>query len=149
VAWRGVTRRGLLTAPQGCRRDGRDRFLSRGRVDRPVSAGGGGLVFDGGKGVWVRRTTSAQVSVIAARCRAVPCRAVDEVRVIRQGVKPDGRLALLMPSEDNKRLSDKALGPLIVHLQRLLPWPPIALTTELHAMHAHLQTPPARSRGQR
>ena len=52
------------------------------------------------------------------------------MRAIRHGVKPDGRAALVMPSEDYNRLSDDDLGALIAHLRQMPPdWPAAANPT--------------------
>ena len=47
----------------------------------------------------------------------------DWVRIIRHGVKPDRRPALVMPSEDYNRLTDADLAALIGYLQTLAPRP--------------------------
>ncbi|MGE4242002.1 c-type cytochrome [Ramlibacter sp.] len=48
-------------------------------------------------------------------------RAEDWVRIIRHGVKPDGRPAMVMPSEDYNRLTDADLAGLIGYIQSLAP----------------------------
>lgn len=45
--------------------------------------------------------------------------AVDWVRTIRHGVKPDGRPTLIMPSEDYNRLTDDDLAALVAYVRRL------------------------------
>jgi mono/diheme cytochrome c family protein len=95
---------------------GRYLFLSRGCIDCHGSAGGGKVVIDDGKGLRVRGPNIAQGSPTIAHYRAE-----DWVRAIRHGVKPDGRPALIMPSEDYNRLSDEDTGALIAHLQGLPP----------------------------
>lgn len=43
----------------------------------------------------------------------------DWVRVIRHGVKPDGRPALIMPSEDYNRFTDADLAAIVAHVRSL------------------------------
>jgi mono/diheme cytochrome c family protein len=43
----------------------------------------------------------------------------DWVRIIRHGVKPDGRPALIMPSEDYNRLTDEDLAALVAYIRSL------------------------------
>jgi mono/diheme cytochrome c family protein len=43
----------------------------------------------------------------------------DWVRVIRHGVKPDGRPAMVMPSEDYNRLTDADLAAIVAHVRAL------------------------------
>jgi len=45
----------------------------------------------------------------------------DWVRTIRHGVKPDGRPALVMPSEDYNRLTDVDLAALVAYVRQLPP----------------------------
>jgi mono/diheme cytochrome c family protein len=45
----------------------------------------------------------------------------DWVRTIRHGVKPDGRPAFIMPSEDYNRLSDEDLGALLAYMKQMPP----------------------------
>lgn len=47
----------------------------------------------------------------------------DWERVIRHGVKPDGRPVFVMPSEDYNRLTDADLGALIAYIRQLPPAP--------------------------
>lgn len=93
---------------------GRYLYLSRGCVDCHDRAGGGRVLIDDGKGLLVRGPNIAQGSPTVANYRVE-----DWVRAIRHGVKPDGRPAIVMPSEDYNRLSDEDMGALIAHLQRM------------------------------
>jgi mono/diheme cytochrome c family protein len=43
----------------------------------------------------------------------------DWVRTVRHGVKPNGRPALIMPSEDYNRLTDADLGALVAYLRQM------------------------------
>lgn len=45
----------------------------------------------------------------------------DWVRIIRHGVKPDGRPAMVMPSEDYNRFTDADLAALVAHVRGLAP----------------------------
>lgn len=45
----------------------------------------------------------------------------DWVRVIRHGVKPDGRPAIIMPSEDYNRFTDEDLAALVAYTRTLQP----------------------------
>lgn len=93
---------------------GRYLFLSRGCIDCHGTQGGGKVLINDGKGLHLRGPNIAQGSPTVASYRVE-----DWVRAIRHGVKPDGRPALIMPSEDYNRLSNEDLGALIAHLRRL------------------------------
>ncbi|HEX2011305.1 MAG TPA: c-type cytochrome [Roseateles sp.] len=93
---------------------GRYLFLSRGCIDCHGAQGGGKVLINDGKGLHLRGPNIAQGSPTVASYRVE-----DWVRAIRHGVKPDGRPALIMPSEDYNRLSNEDLGALIAHLRRL------------------------------
>ena len=74
---------------------GRYLFASRGCGDCHGADGGGNVVVDDG-GMFVRSPdiSPAPQSVVAHYAEA------DWVRVIRHGVKPDGRPVMVMPSEE-------------------------------------------------
>ncbi len=91
-------------------------YLSRGCVDCHGSQGGGRVLADDGKGLLLRGPNIAGGSPTTAGYRTE-----DWVRAIRHGIKPDGRPALVMPSEDYNRLSDEDLGALIAHLRQMPP----------------------------
>lgn len=95
---------------------GRYLFASRGCTDCHGANGGGRVVIDDGKGLFVRGPNIAQGGATVKDYRVE-----DWVRAIRHGVKPSGRPALIMPSEDYNRLSDADLGALIAYLQTLPP----------------------------
>jgi len=95
---------------------GRYLFASRGCTDCHGANGGGRVVIDDGKGLFVRGPNISRGAVTVANYQVE-----DWVRAIRHGVKPSGRPALIMPSEDYNRLSDEDLGALIAHLQTLPP----------------------------
>ena len=95
---------------------GRYLYLSRGCVDCHGSQGGGRTLINDGKGLHLRGPNIAQGSPVVAGYRVE-----DWVRAIRHGIKPDGRPALVMPSEDYNRLSNEDLGALIAHLRQMPP----------------------------
>ncbi len=95
---------------------GRYLFLSRGCTECHGVDGGGRPVVEDGNGMRVHAPdiTPANKAVAAYQV-------ADWVRVIRHGVKPDGRPAIVMPSEDYARLTDADLGALIAYLRRMPP----------------------------
>lgn len=93
---------------------GRYLFASRGCTDCHGAKGGGRVVIDDGQGLFVRGPNISQGASTVANYQVE-----DWVRAIRHGVKPSGRPALIMPSEDYNRLSDEDLGALIAYLQTL------------------------------
>jgi mono/diheme cytochrome c family protein len=93
---------------------GRYLYRSRGCVDCHGGDGGGKTLINDGKGLYLRGPNIAPGGQAVAGYRVE-----DWMRAIRHGVKPDGRAALIMPSEDYNRLSNPDLGALIAYLQRL------------------------------
>jgi mono/diheme cytochrome c family protein len=93
---------------------GRYLYLSRGCIDCHGVHGGGKVLADDGKGLLLRGPNIAQGSPTVANYQVQ-----DWVRAIRHGIKPDGKPALVMPSEDYNRLSDEDLGALIAHLRQM------------------------------
>ena len=95
---------------------GRYLFLSRGCTECHGVDGGGRPVVEDGNGMRVHAPdiTPANKAVAAYQV-------ADWVRVIRHGVKPDGRPVIVMPSEDYARLTDADLGTLIAYLRRMPP----------------------------
>jgi mono/diheme cytochrome c family protein len=55
----------------------------------------------------------------------------DWVRVLRHGIKPDGRPLFVMPSEDYNRFTDADLGALVAYVRSLPPQPGGAAVLEL------------------
>lgn len=94
---------------------GRYLFLSRGCTECHAADGAGKDVINDGKGFVVQapNITPAAGSVVAAYS------ASDWVRTIRHGVKPDGRPALVMPSEDYARFTDDDLAALVAFLRQM------------------------------
>ena len=94
---------------------GRYLFMSRGCTECHAADGAGKDVINDGKGFVVHapNITPAAGSVVAAYS------ASDWVRTIRHGVKPDGRPALVMPSEDYARFTDDDLAALVAFLRQM------------------------------
>ncbi|MEO8006493.1 MAG: c-type cytochrome [Betaproteobacteria bacterium] len=90
-------------------------FESRACMECHAQDGHGGDVVkdDGGMYVHAPNLTSGKGSVTAQYT------AEDWVRTIRHGVKPNGKPALIMPSEDYNRLTDEDLIALIAYLRSL------------------------------
>jgi len=96
---------------------GRYLFLSRGCTECHGVDGAGKDVINDGKGMLIHapNITPAPGSPVASY------RAVDWVRTIRHGIKPNGEPALVMPSEDYNRLTDIDVGALVAFLRELPP----------------------------
>ncbi len=105
----------LREDPQGLDR-GRYLFLSRGCTECHGVDGGGKAVVDDGQGMRVHAPDITPAGKAVAGYQVV-----DWVRVIRHGVKRDGRPAIVMPSEDYARFTDADLGALIAYLVRMPP----------------------------
>ncbi|MFO1280698.1 MAG: c-type cytochrome [Burkholderiaceae bacterium] len=90
-------------------------FESRGCVDCHGLDGAGRTFVNDGKGTHIAGPNITPAGVVA---RYQP---VDWVRAIRHGVKPDGRPALIMPSEDYNRFTDADLAALVAHVRGLAP----------------------------
>ena len=96
---------------------GRYLYLSRGCTECHGVDGAGREFVNDGKGLVLRgpNITSGPGGVVAAY------QPQDWVRVIRHGVKPDGRPAMIMPSEDYNRLTDADLAALVAYVRQLPP----------------------------
>ncbi len=92
---------------------GRYLYESRGCADCHGLDGVGRTFLNDGKGTHIAGPNITPAGVVA---RYQP---VDWVRTIRHGVKPDGRPALIMPSEDYNRLTDADLAALVAYMRRL------------------------------
>ena len=90
-------------------------FESRGCADCHGLDGAGRTFVNDGKGTHIAGPNITPAGVVA---RYGPA---DWVRTIRHGVKPDGRPALIMPSEDYNRLTDADLAALVAHVRSLAP----------------------------
>ena len=87
-------------------------YESRGCVDCH-GANGGGRTFIQDRGLHVAGPNITTGGVTAAY------RPEDWVRTIRHGIKPDGRPAMIMPSEDYNRLTDADLAALVAYTRAL------------------------------
>ena len=90
-------------------------YESRGCADCHGLNGAGRTFLNDGKGTHIAGPNITPAGVVA---RYQP---VDWVRAIRHGVKPDGRPALVMPSEDYNRFTDADLAALVAHVRSLAP----------------------------
>lgn len=92
-------------------------FESRACMECHAQDGHGGDVVkdEGGMYVHAPNLTPGKGGVTAQYT------AEDWVRIIRHGVKPNGRPALIMPSEDYNRLTDEDLIALVAYVRSLPP----------------------------
>ena len=107
-----------VSLPQGAEALERGRYLfaSRGCVDCHGANGAGRVFAEGGGLRIVGPNITAGPGGATARYTMV-----DWVRTLRHGVKPDGRPARIMPSEDYNRLTDADVGALIAWVRQLPP----------------------------
>jgi mono/diheme cytochrome c family protein len=96
---------------------GRYLFASRGCAECHGANGAGRVFVDDGKGLKLKgpNITAGAGGVVAAY------QPQDWARTIRQGVKPDGRPVLIMPSEDYNRFTDIDLAALVAYVRQLPP----------------------------
>jgi mono/diheme cytochrome c family protein len=106
---------------------GRYLYLSRGCTECHGVDGAGKDVVNDGQGMHVRapNITPGPGSVVANYSVA------DWVRTLRHGVKPDGRPAIVMPSEDYARLTDADLGAMLAYLRQMPAAPGAGAVLEL------------------
>jgi mono/diheme cytochrome c family protein len=109
---------------------GRYLYLSRGCTECHGVDGAGKDVVNDGKGMLVHapNITPGPGSVVARYS------VTDWVRALRHGVKPDGRPAIVMPSEDYARLTDQDLGAMVAYLRQMPPASGTAAVLELPAL---------------
>ena len=88
-------------------------YESRGCVDCHGLQGAGRTFLNDGKGTHIAGPNITPSGVVA---RYQP---VDWVRTLRHGIKPDGRPAMIMPSEDYNRFTDADLAALVAHVRSL------------------------------
>lgn len=100
-------------------------FQSRGCVDCHGANGGGRDFVNDGKGTHIAGPNITPGGVVAGY------KPEDWVRTIRHGVKPDGRPALIMPSEDYNRFTNEDLAALVAYVRSLPPQNPRAAVIEL------------------
>ena len=100
-------------------------FQSRGCADCHGANGGGRDFVNDGKGTRIAGPNITPGGVVAGY------KPEDWVRTIRHGVKPDGRPALIMPSEDYNRFTNEDLAALVAYVRSLPPQSPRAAVVEL------------------
>lgn len=108
---------------------GRYLYRSRGCTECHGIDGAGKDVVNDGQGMHIHapNITPGEGSVVTGY------RPADWVRTLRHGVKPDGRPAIVMPSEDYARMTDADLAAMVAYLRQM---PPVAGTA------AVLELPP-------
>jgi len=92
-------------------------FRSRGCGDCHGADGTGRVVVEDGTSMLIRApniTTGSGGTTIAYT-------PVDWVRTIRHGVKPNGKPAMIMPSEEYNRFTDADLAALVAYIRQLPP----------------------------
>ena len=96
---------------------GRYLYVSRNCAECHGANGAGKEVVNDGKGLLIHapNITPAPGSVIAGYS------ALDWTRTIRHGVKPDGRPAIVMPSEDYARFTDDDVAAVVAYVRQLPP----------------------------
>ena len=96
---------------------GRYLYLSRGCTECHGVNGAGKDVVNDGKGMHVHapNITPGPGNVVANYS------ADDWVRTLRHGVKPDGKPAIVMPSEDYARLTNDDLASLVAYIRQMPP----------------------------
>lgn len=94
---------------------GRYLYLSRGCTECHGINGAGREFINDGKGMRIHapNLTPGQGSAVANY------NAEDWVRTIRHGVKPNGRPAIVMPSEDYARFTDDDLAALVAYIRKM------------------------------
>jgi mono/diheme cytochrome c family protein len=90
-------------------------YESRGCAECHGMNGAGRTFLNDGKGTHIAGPNITVAGVVA---RYQP---VDWVRTIRHGIKPDGRPAMVMPSEDYNRFTDADLAALVAYVRNLAP----------------------------
>jgi mono/diheme cytochrome c family protein len=90
-------------------------YQSRGCVDCHGANGAGRTFVNDGKGTHIAGPNITSAGVVGNY------KPEDWVRIIRHGVKPDGRPALVMPSEDYNRFTNDDLAALVAHVRSLPP----------------------------
>ena len=94
---------------------GRYLYLSRGCTECHGVNGAGKEFINDGKGMRIHapNLTPGQGSAVA------DYQAEDWVRTIRHGVKPNGKPAIVMPSEDYARFTDDDLASLVAYIRKM------------------------------
>jgi len=92
-------------------------FRSRGCTECHGADGAGKTFIDDANGMLVHAPNITPGEGSAAKAYT----ADDWTRTIRHGVKPDGRPAIVMPSEDYARFTDNDLATLVAYLRQMPP----------------------------
>jgi len=111
----------VKVAPVALRNDadsiarGRYIFMSRGCTECHGVDGAGKTLVDDGKGMLLHAPNITPVpgGVVSSYS------ADDWTRTIRHGVKPNGRPAIIMPSEDYARMNDNDLASMVAFLRQM------------------------------
>lgn len=96
---------------------GRYLYASRGCADCHGANGAGHTFINDPNGLLVRGPNLTSGAHSAVR----DYRSIDWVRIVRHGIKRDGRPALIMPSEDYNRLTNDDLAALVAYVRQLPP----------------------------
>lgn len=96
---------------------GRYLYESRGCTECHGRDGGGRVVIDDHAGFLVRAPDISRTAGGVAGTLSD----TDWVRIVRHGIKPDGRPLMIMPSEDYARMTDADAGMLIGYVKTLPP----------------------------
>lgn len=94
---------------------GRYLYLSRGCTECHSVNGAGKDVINDGQGMHIRapNITPGKGSAVAGY------KADDWVRTLRHGIKPNGKPAIVMPSEDYARFTDDDLASLVAYVRQM------------------------------
>lgn len=107
----------VLTDDAAARERGAYLFASRGCVDCHGADGAGRVFVDDGKGLKLK----GPAIHTGPGSRTLNYEPEDWDRILRHGVKLDGRPALIMPSEDYNRFTDTDLNAVVAHVRTLPP----------------------------
>jgi len=96
---------------------GRYLYVSRNCAECHGANGAGKDVVNDGKGLLIHAPNITAVPGSATAAYT----ALDWTRTIRHGVKPDGRPAIVMPSEDYARFTDADVAAVVAYVRQLPP----------------------------
>ncbi|MET0535930.1 MAG: c-type cytochrome [Steroidobacter sp.] len=124
----------LATIPPDLQR-GEYIFVTRACSECHGKEGGGHVMIDDREGGFYLRAPNLTTNGIAATYSDT-----DWVRMLRHGVKPSGKPAFIMPSEDYAQMADEDIASLVAYIRSLPPAPEnraeIRLPLMLKAMYA-------------
>jgi mono/diheme cytochrome c family protein len=104
-----------FTDEAAARERGKYLYLARGCVECHGDNGSGRVFIDHPNGLFARGANLTR----GAGSAVLNYNESDWVRTIRHGVKPDGRPAFVMPSEDYNRFTDADVADLVSHVRSL------------------------------